>query len=416
MRVNQIRLTNFRNYAAAGIELNPGKNIFIGENAQGKTNFLEAIEVAATGQSRRATKDNELIRWGQDNFRIYVGYQRAGDQQSVALALNAVATSTGNSRLEKQVRINGVTHNSYRSLAGKIVAVSFNSQDLNLLRGGPKYRRQWLDDVILGIKPLYQGMLSSYAKVVAQRNRFLKELAEKGRVTVPDQDALSAWDKQLVRFGVPIIKQRLKLINVLTPLAQTYLSQISGQSDVLDAQYVLNISEPRGFDHEEQEMNEDSSGLPPPDVSVDLKELSEEELSTAMLNLLKQRRNSDMIRRHSLIGPHRDDISFSVNKSSATIFASQGQQRSLVLALKLAQLDHITESLREPPLLLLDDVLAELDLARQGALMSSLPSSMQTIITTTHLAGFDPRWLKGASIYNVQQGVITVEQPEIVKI
>jgi DNA replication and repair protein RecF len=400
MWIKHIRLINFRNYSTANIGLSPGKNIFIGENAQGKTNFLEAIEIAATGRSNRAVKDNELIRWRQDNFRIYVEYEKGGnDQGSVALALNVVPTPAGGGKLEKSVKINGVLRNSYRSLLGKIVTVSFCSQDLNLLRGGPKFRREWIDDIGLRIRPAYQGVLISYTKVVAQRNRFLKELAEKGRVTVQDQDALSAWDQQLVRFGVPMIKQRLKVLDELVPRAQSCLLHISKQMDLLGARYLFNAGESHGLDAV------NGGGV----RDLDLAAMKEEELSSTLLVLLRRRRSLDMLRRHSLIGPHRDDVGFSVNNADATTFASQGQQRSLVLALKLAELDYVTASIGEPPVLLLDDVLAELDLGRQGALMSALPTSMQTVITTTHLSGFDPRWLKNASIYNVQQGAITMD-------
>ncbi len=406
MRVNHIQLANFRNYAAASVKLSPGKNIFIGENAQGKTNFLEVIEMSSTGRSSRATRDGELIRWGQDNYRVNVGYERSGNEGSIALALNTVRTTGGMIRFEKQIKINGVIHNSYRALLGKIVVVSFSSQDLDLLRGGPKYRRQWLDDVVLRIKPAYQDTLSNYARVVTQRNHFLKGLAEKGRIAVCDQDALLAWDKQLARFGSQIIKQRLKLLDELLPLARAHLLQISGQFDALDAEYIFKAGESSDQENAESEETSDSSTSVP--VS-ELKQASDDDVMLYLLKLLKERRSKDMWRRQTLTGPHRDDILFSINKSSASTFASQGQQRSLVLALKLAELDHVTVQLDEAPVLLLDDVLAELDLLRQGALMSSVPASMQTIITTTHLAGFDPRWLEGASIYNVRQGVIALE-------
>jgi DNA replication and repair protein RecF len=411
MRINNIQLTNFRNYSIASVAMSPGKNIFIGENAQGKTNFLEAIEMASTGHSSRAVRDNELIRWGQDNFRIYIEYEKGGSDESVALALNAVPVPMGGIKLEKSVKINGVLRNSYRSLAGKIVTVSFCSQDLNLLRGGPSFRREWVDSVVLRVKPSYQSTLASYSKVVAQRNRFLKELAERGRVTVQDQDALSAWDQQLVRFGVPMIIQRIKLLAELTPVARKYLLKISGQADSLDADYVFNTGQSRSYDSAiiESEEDADDTVISTDSFDVNPATMSEEALGNALLNLLKRRRTIDMLRRQTLIGPHRDDITFSVNKSSATMFASQGQQRSLVLALKLAELDYITTSIEETPILLLDDVLAELDLGRQAALMSAVPPSMQTVITTTHIAGFDPRWLEDASIYNVQRGAITID-------
>jgi DNA replication and repair protein RecF len=425
MRIKHIRLTNFRNYSTASIKLTSGKNIFIGENAQGKTNFLEAIEMASVGHSSRATRDNELIRWGQDNFRIHIEYEKGGDEETVALALNAVSTPIGGVKLEKSVKINGVLRNSFRTLLGKIVTVSFSSQDLNLLRGGPKFRREWVDSVVLRAKPSYQTILANYAKVVAQRNRFLKELAEKGRVTVQDQDALSAWDQQLVRYGVPMIMQRLKLLNELMPLAKKYLLQISGQADSLDAKYIFHDGQSRSasFGQEEDydtesegDADETADSLSADSLSTDQGAMNETELADILLNLLKRRRTIDMLRRHTLTGPHRDDIAFMVNKSSATMFASQGQQRSLVLALKLAELDYITTSIEETPILLLDDVLAELDLGRQAALMAALPASMQTVITTTHVAGFDPRWLQDASIYTVQQGAITIDSPNCLEV
>jgi len=392
MEVKQVRLTNYRNYSQADVELHPGKNILIGDNAQGKSNFLEAIEVASRGKSQRTSDDHELIAWQKPKMQLEIVFERAGYDESVGISLLR-ASATGANRLEKKVTINGVKPPSQKALFGKLVTVTFSTQDLSMLRDGPKFRRQWIDTILFSLTPSYQETLANYQKVVTQRNKLLKMMFEKGRVSVSDQDQLLIWDKQLAHYGCQIIKSRLNLISELLPLAENYQAHLSGSTEKLSANYIF-----RALDDEDGEALDNQP--------VSFQELDEKGIANTLMQLLRKRRGEEIARKQTLVGPHRDDIDFALNNASALAFASQGQQRSLVLSLKLAELDLITEKLNEPPLLLLDDVLAELDIDRQGLLMSALNKSMQTVITTTHLSRFEPDWLAGANIFQVEAGSV----------
>lgn len=397
MQVKEVSLTNYRNYNQVEVQLTPGKNILIGDNAQGKSNFLEAIEVSSRGTSSRTSEDAELIAWKQSQMQLKVIFERGGYDESIEISLSK------QNRLEKRVQINGVKPQSTKALFGKLVSVTFSTQDLSMLRDGPKFRRDWIDTILLSLNPTYQDMLSSYQKVVTQRNKLLKTMFEKGRVNVSDQDQLLVWDKQLAHYGATIVKSRMRLLKELLPLAENYQSHLSNKKEQLGVDYVFKS--PTDRENQEEELE---SQAQMPIQSFD--ELSEAEIAKTIMTLLRKMRGEEIARKQTLLGPHRDDISFSLNDASALAFASQGQQRSLVLALKLAELDLISDKLNETPILLLDDVLAELDVDRQGLLISALNKPIQTIITTTHLSKFEPVWLNGANIFSVTAGQVMKAQ------
>ncbi len=396
MRVLQVKLTNFRNYARTEMALSEGRNIIIGENAQGKTNFLESIELLSLGKSSRSTHDSDLILKGQTQGRIEVGFMARGVEENVALTL-----STSSGKLEKQAKVNGLTVSGRSSTwRGRLVTVRFASSDLNLLRGGPKYRRDWIDILAGCLRPVYADNLSKFQKTITQRNRLLKTLFERGRVSVTDQDQLKVWDQQVAGYGAAILCQRWRNLEETLPIAQAYQQSISSSRESLSILYKFSQKD------EDDEQKEDSQPQAMPDKLSDLVNVEEREVAETIMRLLKARRHEEIARKQTLTGPHRDDLTFCLNGASAEDFGSQGQQRSVVLALKLAELDLVSKFLREPPVLLLDDVLAELDLNRQGALMASLPADLQTLITTTHLDGFRPEWLENASFLSVTDGTI----------
>ncbi|CAN5132391.1 DNA replication/repair protein RecF [soil metagenome] len=396
MRVKKVSLTNFRNYVRSSVHLSDGRNVLIGENAQGKTNFLEAIEIISLGRSTRAQQDADLIRAGATDMRIELVFESGGAEATASFAL--ARTDKPRTRgIERQIKVNGLTVGSAKSLRGRLVTVSFKSSDLNLLRGGPKFRRDWIDDILITLRPTYQDTMAKYLKSVAQRNRLLKLLFEKGKVSVDDQDQLRVWDEQTARFGAAIIKHRLFLLNELLPRAERHQEHISGRREKLTAEYVFRA----------QESRDDDDGEAVDTVSASqIVEQPEAELAQTLIRLMQQRRYEEIARKQTLCGPHRDDIKFSLNGADAVEFASQGQQRSLVLACKLAELERVQENLSEPPILLLDDVLAELDLNRQGLLMSLVKNDTQTLITTTHVTGFKPEWVEGALFLEVSEGKV----------
>lgn len=420
MRIRRVRLTNFRNYKSCDIPIACGKTILIGENAQGKSNFLEALELISCGKSTRCENDSELIGWGNHLMRAQIDViSRHGDHcLEIELRRNQTAQSGGKGgRLQRTVKVNGVTQQSSRSLLSALITVSFKSTDLNLLRGGPKYRRDWLDGIAVRLRPAQAEIYSNYAKTLAQRNKLLKTIAEQGRVTVSDQDQLLVWDKQVARFGAQIIKQRVELLSAVMPHAAEHQRTLSRASETLSATYIFRSAdssektERMSYDDSEYsdaDSDEASSVGATVQQAFDVQQAELVDIGKHLMKLLKERRHMEIRRKQTTVGPHRDDIAFAINDADATAFASQGQQRSLVLSLKLAELAKVNETFDESPVLLLDDVLAELDTFRQGLLMAAVGQDMQSIITTTHISDFDPFWLDGAEILAVSAGSISI--------
>ncbi len=420
-------MQNFRNYQDSAIDLSWQRNIILGENAQGKSNFLEAIELLANGYSDRARQDLDLIKSDSQTMRVELICESGGIDHALAYALkrNTIESLSGKFKpVEKRVELNGLSSSLAKKLRGRLVTVSFKSEDLNLLRGTPKFRRDWLDRIILNCRSSYRETMSRYLKVLVQRNRLLKILSEKGKVTSSDRDELKAWDEQAAQYGGTIIKCRLDILRQLLPKAAEHLIFMSGESETLSLKYnfkniksqvMLDVDLSMENSPEEQSLAEAIDITVCSDQEINREIVRESDVVLALLNSYQKRRYEEISRGQTLFGPHRDDISFLVNGMDATAFASQGQQRSLVLSLKLAELKLISEQLQEPPVLLLDDVLAELDLNRQKLLMSLVQDNMQTIISTTHLNNFHEQWLTNALFINVHAGKLKCEstQPQL---
>ena len=428
MRVRKVTLHNFRNYGTCEVDIAPGKTILIGENAQGKSNFLEAMELISYGKSSRAENDAELIGWGCDAMQVLVDVvSRHGDHSlQVELRRGQPAPAGGKGRagrLQRTIKINGVTQQNTRGLLSALITVSFKSTDLNLLRGGPKFRRDWIDNIAMRLRPTLHDTYSNYAKSLAQRNKLLKTIFEKGRVSVTDQDQLLVWDKQVARFGAHIIKQRVDLLSVIMPVAAEHQRTLSRGSETLSGSYVFRSVENGGstnystsaevYDGDSEDVDDAAADTNREDAGnvFDVQQAELVDIGRYLMKLLKERRHQEIRRKQTTVGPHRDDICFAINDADATSYASQGQQRSLVLSLKLAELTKVNEAFDESPVLLLDDVLAELDTFRQGLLMAAVGKEMQSIITTTHISDFDPFWLDGAAVLAVAGGsLISLDQ------
>ncbi len=407
MLVRKLSITNFRNYKQETVEFCADRNVIIGENAQGKTNLLEAIEYASRGRSYRTSTESELILRGQDFAIVEVDFFARDYEQKIQIILQKKSdggkTASGGQKSEKQIKVNGVPKGNTRGLKGHLVTVGFKSQDMSLIRGGPSDRRDWIDDLASILSPGFRTILSRYEKAVTQRNRLLKTFFERGRLNGSDIDELKVWDQQLATMGASIIKHRVKCLAEALPIAQSYQEKISGAREKLTAQYYFHVSSTEEKSYEDDE-NAADSVAPVSMQNSDLLEMEERDIAQRLMQLYKQRRSDEIMRRQTLSGPHRDDVRFSIDDSDATSFGSQGQQRSLVLALKLSELKMVSEHLGEPPILMLDDVMAELDLRRQGFLMESVHRDMQTLITTTHLDGFEQEWLAGATLISVVDG------------
>lgn len=404
MQLKNLKLKNFRNYNEQEIDFKPGLNIILGANAQGKSNLLEAIEYASYGKSYRTSHDTELISKNLTSAGLAVQYLIDWDNntniQNIGIEFKVLPEGKSkNAKLEKKVKINGATYSTTRNLKGSLAVVSFKSEDLNLARGGPKYRRDWIDSLLSSINLSYRETFNRYTKCIAQRNRLLKTISEKGgrfNLSDTDKEQLRIWSRQCASLGAKVIKERLNLLDRMRPLVESYQEKISG------------IAEPLSVRYQESSNNEEDGQDPDlePDTEVTGNDLQESELESRLMQRFKSRFAEEIARKQTLSGPHRDDIVFCLNDLPAKSFGSQGQTRTLVLSLKIAELDLLSQHLQEPPVLLLDDVLAELDINRQNFLMHEVANrkGMQTIITTTHLDALQKGWLTGASFYEVTSG------------
>jgi len=362
MYLQSLQLKQFRNYREQRVEFSAPKTILVGDNAQGKSNLLEAVELLATLRSHRAMRDRELVLEGEPVGQIAAVLARDAGSTDMMITLRSNGRRT--------VSLNGEALRRQLDFLGLLNAVQFSSLDLDLVRGGPGGRRNWLDTLLMQLEPVYAYILQQYNTVLRQRNAFLKQ-----GEAAKDLTQLAIWDAQLAAIGSRVIRRRSRVIQRLAPLAQA----ISSSAETLEVRYAPNV------------------GAEEDDPVV---------VQQAFLERLQMRAIAEQHQGTTLVGPHRDEVELMINHTPARQYGSQGQQRTLVLALKLAELKLIEAVVGEPPLLLLDDVLAELDLTRQNKLLETIQDRFQTLITTTHLGSFDALWLKSSQILTVQAGQI----------
>lgn len=413
MQLKNLKLKNFRNYSQQELEFKPGLNIILGANAQGKSNLLEAIEYASHGKSYRTNHDSELIFMNETTSLLTVQYLIDWDNnanlQEISIEFKLLADGKNKcGKLEKKVKINGATYSTTRNLKGKLAVVSFKSEDLNLARGGPKYRRDWIDAFLSSINLSYRETFNRYNKCIAQRNRLLKNISEQGgrfNLSESDKEQLRVWSRQTASLGAKVTKDRLDLLERIVPLVETYQKNISGVAEPLSVRYLTSTDE---NDREDREDHREDLQALTPDSDLSQNEKSESAIESKLMSQYKSRFAEEIARKQTLSGPHRDDIVFCLNDLPAKSFGSQGQTRTLVLSLKIAELDLMSQHLQEPPILLLDDVLAELDINRQNFLMQEVANrtGMQTILTTTHLNSLQKGWFSEASYYEVSAGQV----------
>jgi DNA replication and repair protein RecF len=372
--LTHLSLHHFRNYGEQQVDFTAPKTILVGENAQGKSNLLESVELLATLKSHRTSRDRDLVQQGQA-----VGHISAAVKRDVGMAdLSLVLRQAG----RRTAILNGEKLRRQLDFLGALNAVQFSSLDLDLVRGGPGERRTWLDTLLIQLEPVYAHILSQYNQVLKQRNALIKRVySEDNEATAAQVDPteLALWDAQLAALGTRVIRRRARAINRLAPIAQRWHQAISGEREELTLTYQPNVP-----------MEKDDP----------------QAIQDSFLEKIKSRVIAEQHQRTTLVGPHRDDIDFTIDDTPSRQYGSQGQQRTLVLALKLAELELIDEVIGDPPLLLLDDVLAELDLNRQNQLLEAIQDRFQTIITTTHLGAFGSEWIRSSQILTVKGGKI----------
>ena len=361
MWIQKIALKNYRNYLTNELEFSPRLNVFIGKNAQGKTNFLEAIYFLSLTRSHRTRSDKELIHFQEKELRVSGILQRSSG--TVPLEIN----------LSSKGRVTKVNHLKQAKLSdyiGVMTVVLFAPEDLQLIKGAPSLRRKFIDIDLGQIKPVYLSDLSNYNHVLKQRNTYLKT-AEK-----VDIDFLAVLEEQLADFGSRVMEHRLDFVSNLEKAADRYHYAISNGLEHFKIRYLS---------------------------SVPFQEKSE--IKEYFLKTLEKNRKRDIFKKNTGAGPHRDDLEFFINDMPAN-FGSQGQHRSLILSLKMAEIELIKNVTGDYPILLLDDVMSELDNYRQTELLEMIiAENVQTFITTTSLEHLSklPEELK---IFTVNQGTI----------
>lgn len=377
MYLKNLHLRSFRNYIEQQVKFTAQKTIIVGNNAQGKSNLLEAVELLATLKSHRAIRDRELVLDGATTGQIQATIERAYGTAELTLTLRKQGRRTAalnQEILRRQVDFLGILN-----------AVQFSSLDLDLVRGAPESRRSWIDGLLTQLEPVYSHMLQQYNQVLRQRNALLKTIRQQEQEKQSGIDKehlaqLQLWDEQLAATGSRVTRRRARVLARIAPIAQAWHDRISGKTETLVIKYAPNV-----------EWTKDDP----------------EQVQQAFLNKIALRRIAEQHQGKTVVGPHRDEIEFTIDRTLARYYGSQGQQRTLVLALKLAELKLIEEVVGEPPLLLLDDVLAELDPHRQNQLLDAIGDRFQTIITTTHIGSFHDQWIEDSQILTIKEGKIS---------
>lgn len=375
MKLLNIKLRNFRNYyEETELLFSPHINVLLGENAQGKTNLLEAIYVLALTRSHRTANDKELINWQSSNAQIAAQIEK----QNGVLPLELDLGSRG-----KKAKVNHLEQAKLSSYVGQLNVILFAPEDLQIVKGAPQKRRKFMDMEFGQMSNKYLYNSSQYRKILKQRNKYLKDLH---RQTSTDKVYLSVLSDQLAAFGAEIIFQRLQLIKQLEKFAQQIHSEISQGKETLVLDYHTSIPVAN--------------------------QVSVEALYQYLQQQYQQIQAKEIMQATTLLGPHRDDLQFLVNDKNVAAFGSQGQQRTTALALKLAEIDLMKEQTNEYPVLLLDDVLSELDDYRQTHLLTAIQDKVQTFLTTTSLSGVQQELLRDPRIFKIKAGQVQAGDKE----
>ena len=354
MYIEKIKLNNFRNYENLEINLNKNINIIYGDNAQGKTNILEAIFLSSLGKSFRTNKEKEMIKFNNEKLSVEIFYQKKDRDGKVKIEI-------GN---KKQISLNGIKIKKLSELLGNINIVIFTPDDINILKDGPAKRRRFLDMMIGQLRPNYVHNLNMYLKTIEQRNNYLRQIREENK----PEEMLDIWDEKLAEYSDKIYIYRKEFIEKIIKKINEIHSKITDEKEIIKIEYLSNCS-----DRDEY------------------------------LNLLKERRKLDTIKGFTTKGIHRDDFVIYINGKEVSIYGSQGQNRTVVLSLKLAELNVIYDEIGEYPIFLLDDFMSELDEKRRKNFLNNIQNT-QVILTGTEKIDLTNLEYK---LFNVKKGNIT---------
>ena len=353
MWIKKIKIKNFRNYESEEINLEKNINIFYGQNAQGKTNIIESIFLCSLGKSFRAKKDKEMIKLNEQNAVVEVEYEKSDRHGKIKIEI-------GN---KKNIYLNGIKIKKLSELLGNLNIVIFTPDDINILKGGPQNRRRFLDIMISQLRPNYMHILNLYIKTMEQRNNYLRQIKEEHK----DENLLEIWDEKLAEYAIKIYEYRKEFIEKIIKKLDTIHKNITNGEEQIELEYVTECDSKEKY-----------------------------------LKLLKERRKLDIIKGFTTKGVHRDDFMIYINKKDIKIFGSQGQNRTAMLSLKLAELQVIYDEIGEYPILLLDDFMSELDRTRRKNFLENIEGTQVIITGTEKLDIENLEYLE----YNVSNGKV----------
>ncbi len=360
MIIESVKLKNYRNYEILDLRFDKGTNIFYGDNAQGKTNILEALYMSGTTKSHRSSRDREVIRFDEEEAHIQTNVEKQEMKYRIDMHLKQ--------HKSKGIAINGVSIKKASELFGIVNIIFFSPEDLSIIKSAPQVRRKFMDSELCQLNKQYLYHLTNYNKVLNNRNKLLKDIYFR-----PDlKETLFLWDEQLIEYGGKIIKKRQEFIKCLNEIITEIHFRLSGGREELRIEYVPNTKE------------------------------------NALEAAVKNNHEADLRRKMTLFGPHRDDLCFYIKDMNIHKFGSQGQQRTAALSLKMAEIELVRNFIKDTPVLLLDDVLSELDSHRQNELLKSI-NGVQTFITCTGLDEFVNNRFKINKIFQVCHGNVMVE-------
>ena len=362
LKVNSLKLKNFRNYDFLNVEFDGSTNIFYGNNAQGKTNILEAVYLSGTTKSHRGSKDRDMIRFGEDESHIEIVVEKNGISYQIDMHLKKNSP--------KGIAINKMPIRKASELFGIVNLVFFSPEDLNIIKNGPAERRRFIDLELSQLDKVYLNNLSNYNRIVNQRNRLLKELSFGGKKEL--SDTLEIWEMQMVQYGERLIARRKEFVAQINEIIAKIHQKLTGGKEGLQIIY------------------EPSTGDLPFEQA------------------LKRYRDRDLRMKSTTVGPHRDDIGFLTGDMDIRRYGYQGQQRTAALSLKLSEIELVRLATHDTPILLLDDVLSELDKHRQNYLLDSI-HDIQTLITCTGVEDFVNHRFSINKVFHVQNGQVTKE-------
>ena len=363
LKINSLKLKNFRNYDLLNLELSEQTNIFYGDNAQGKTNILESLYLCGTTKSHRGTKDKDMIQFGKDESHIEVKVEKRGITYQIDMHLKK--------NKAKGIAINRIPIKKASELFGILNVVFFSPEDLNIIKNGPAERRRFIDLELSQLDKVYLNDLGNYNRIINQRNKLLKDISFNSGL----KDTLDIWDIQLIEYGEKVIQARKKFVSDINEIISEIHKKLTGNQEKIEVIYEPNTG------------------------------------GQSLGDVIQRNRERDLRMMSTTSGPHRDDICFQVDGIDIRKFGSQGQQRTAALSLKLSEIELVKMLTKDKPVLLLDDVLSELDKHRQNYLLDSI-DDIQTLITCTGVDEFVNHRFSINKIFYVHEGQVRNENYE----